>query len=195
MAWHDPRVGAGPLRVVAAAVAAVLLLVLPAVPATADEEESTHSSELVEQAIALIANEGGDERVAERIDDALKAPDKEGVDLAKVGQAREVVEAPGEESAATAQARVLLLDSLGGKLPSAPEGEHQATGIETGTSVVLDEYKPARGVSDGGDAILLGLSLVVLLGGLYLAWRLRPRHSVHQLTRQTGERAGGRKEE
>ncbi|GAA3857526.1 hypothetical protein [Amycolatopsis tucumanensis] len=194
MSRHDRRARTWPLRVLAAAVAAMLLFVLPAAPAGADEEESTHASELVEQAIALIANDGGNERVAERIDDALTAPDKEGVDLAKVSQAREIIEAPGEDPAATAQARALLLDSLGGKLPSAPEDGLQATGTETGTSVILDEFNPARGISDGGDAILLGLSLAVLLGGLYLARRLRPPHSLRQLTHSAGKQAGSQKE-
>lgn len=194
MARHDHRAGGWPLRVLAAAAAAVLLLILPAAPAGADEEESTHASELVEQAIALIANEGGDERVAERIDDALNAPAKDGVDLVKVGQAREIIDAPDEDPAATAQARALLLDSLGGKLPSAPEDGQQAAGIETGTSVILNEFKPARGISDGGDAILLGLSLAVLLAGLYLARRLRPQHSLHQLTHSTGKPAGSERE-
>lgn len=174
--------------------AAVLLVVLSAGPAQADEVESDQSVVLVEQAIALIANDAGDERVAERVRDALEAPEKEGVDLAVVTEALAVIEAPGENPAAAAQARTLLVDSIGGTLPSAPEEGRQAVGIETGTSVVLDEFSPPWGITDRGDAVLLGLSLVAILAGLYLAWRLRPPHTLRQLT-HPGGLADSQKEE
>lgn len=86
---------------------AVLLGVLSAGPARADEEESPRAAVLVEQAIALIANDAGDERVAERIDDGLQALDKAGVDLALVAQALAVINRAGEQPAATEQARAL----------------------------------------------------------------------------------------
>lgn len=172
------------------ALAAALFLV-PAGAAVADEEESTQASMLVEQAIALIANDAGDERIAERIGDALEAPDKQGVDLSKVSQASELIEAQGEDPAVTARARTLLLDSLGGRLPSAPL-DGPATGVETGTSVVLDEFAPAKGVSDAGDAVLLAVALTALVTGLYLARRLRPRHTLRQLTHPTGSEGAPR---
>jgi len=174
--------GRGLLRVLIPAIAAVLLVAVAAVPAAADEEESTESAVLVEQAIALIANQGGDERIAERIADALDAPDKEGVDLAKVSQAQAIIDAPGEDPAATQQARALLLASIGDKLPSAVPHGQEATGIETGTNVILDEFRPAAGITNRGDAALLALSLAAITVGVYLSWRLRPRHSVHQLS-------------
>ncbi|MDH6522311.1 hypothetical protein [Streptomyces sp. SAI-090] len=168
----------GATALAALATAVMLTLAAPAA-AQADEEESTHSSELVEQSIALIANDAGDTRVAERIDDALNAPDKKGVDLALARRALTLVERPGEQ--ADGQARRLLLDSLGGTLPSAPENGAFATGTETGTRVVLDEFKPARGISDGGDAVLLGLGVAAVGGGLWLSRRLRPPHTIRQL--------------
>lgn len=182
MSRDDRRAGSWPRRLAAAVAATVLFLMVPAGPAGADEEESTQSSVLVEQAVALIANDGGDERVAERIQDAVDAPDTRGVDLAKVEQALAVIDAPGEDPTATSRARTLLLDSLGGTLPSAPEDGQQATGTETGTSVILDEFRSSWGISDGGDAVLLGLSLAAIMAGLYLARRLRPPHTLHQLT-------------
>lgn len=72
----------------------LLAMALPGV-ARADEEESRQSSVLVEQAIAVIANGAGDTRVAERIDDALVAPQKQGVNVALVRRALDLVERLG----------------------------------------------------------------------------------------------------
>ncbi|MGW7456315.1 hypothetical protein [Streptomyces sp. NPDC054797] len=123
---------------------ALLFLALPTL-ARADMEESDKSAVLVEQAIALIANDAGQARVAERIDDALKAPRKEGVDLGLVGRALAVVERPGQDEAALGEARALLLKSLGGKLPSAPQPGQFATGTETGTSA--DRHAVVQGIT------------------------------------------------
>lgn len=165
--------------------AALLALLLPFAAlsgvARADEEESTRSAVLVEQALALIANDAGDERVAERVEDALEAPEKEGVNLALVERAGELIDRPGEEAAATRQAQTLLLDSLGGKLPSAPQGGRFATGEETGTGEILDELRPARGLSDAGDTALSALGLASVVVGLWLSHRLRPPHRLREL--------------
>lgn len=194
---HSPRPGprahsraARYATALAGAAAALLLTVAAPGLARADEEESMESAVLVEQAIALIANDAGDARVAERIDDALAAPDKQGVNLTLARQALGLIEGPGEDTAATRQARVLLLDSLGGKLPSAPKAGQNATGTDTGTSTVLVEFKPARGISDGSDAVLLALAVAAAGGGLWLARRLRPPHTLREL-----EHRGSRKEE
>ncbi|MGC5041154.1 hypothetical protein ACPXCS_37300 [Streptomyces sp. DT190] len=167
----------------AGAVAAAALLIPVGVPgvAWADEDESNESAVLTEQAIALIANGADEDQVAERIEDALMAPDKEGVQLSTVREAQELVEQPGYSASVDRQVRGLLLDSLGGKLPSAPENGRPATGDETGTSVVLDEFRPERGISDGGDAVLLGLGAAAIGGGLWLSHRLRPPHTLREL--------------
>ena len=164
-----------------AAVAAVLLTGALSGTAWADEEESEESAVLAEQAISLLANDAGDARVAERIEDALMAPDKEGVDLALLRRALDVIERPGSTEAADRQADALLLDALGGTLPSAPEAGTFATGTDTGTSEILGEFRPARGVSDTGDAVLLGLAGAAVVGGLWLSHRLRPPHTIRQL--------------
>ncbi|WP_030587787.1 hypothetical protein [Streptomyces anulatus] len=171
------------------AAVALLLLAVPGV-AWADEMESEEAPVLVEQAIALIANDAGEERVAERIQDALEAPDKEGVDLSLVGKALDVVERPGQDEANLREARELLLKSLDGKLPSAPAPGRFATATETGTSVVLDEFRPARGIADAGDATLLALALAVIVLGLWLSVRLRPPHSIRELERRSNEEGG-----
>lgn len=164
---------------------ALTLTVLAGAPARADGEESEQAAMLVEQAIALIANEGGDERVSERIQDALAAPDQEGVDQAPLNQALALIEAPGEDPAATQQARTLLLDSLGGELPSAPAPGEQAVGTETGTSVILDPFRPERQITEVSGIVLAVLSLAAIVAGMLLARRLRPPHTLRYLTHQS----------
>ncbi|MGI5517268.1 hypothetical protein [Streptomyces sp. CA-106131] len=150
---------------------------------------------LVEQAIALIANGAPKDQVAERVGDALEAPHKEGVDLNLVRQALDVVERTGPQEASLQEARGLLLRSLDGNLPSAPKAGHLVTGTETGTSVVLDEFRPARGIADSGDAPLFALSLLAIAVGLWLSVRLRPGYSIRELKRRTAadEDGEGRK--
>ncbi|MER5202463.1 hypothetical protein [Streptomyces sp. NPDC002825] len=143
------------------------------VPGTAHahDGESDESADLVEQAIALIANEAHEEHVAERIEDALSAPHKEGVDLDLVRRAGEILERP---EASLPEVPGLLLRSPHGKLPSAPQAGQPVTGTETGTSVVLDELRPARGIADSGDAARFALSLLAIAVGLWPSVRLRP---------------------
>lgn len=92
-------------------VATLFFLTVPGV-AWADEMESDEAAVLVEQAIALIANDAGEARVAERIEDALEAPRKEGVDLALVSRALDVVERPGQDGAAPSETRELLVQTV-----------------------------------------------------------------------------------
>lgn len=175
-----------------AALAVAALTPLPlADVAEAHEGESDESSVLVEQAIALIANGAEPDHVAERIADALDAPHKEGVHLNLVRQAGHLVERPGTDEATLQEARGLLLRSLNGRLPSAPKAGHMVTGTETGTSVVLDEFRPARGIADSGDAALFALALVVIAVGLWLSVRLRPRPSIRELRRRTATEEDG----
>lgn len=180
---RNPALRRGPHRFVSGAVVAAALVLPLAASGTAwaHGEESDESAVLVEQAVALIANDAYEDQVAERVDDALMAPRKEGVDLAKVRTAQDLIEQPGYSQAVQRQVKVLLRDSLGGKLPSAPKAGRPATGDETGTRVVLAELRPARGISDGGDAVLVGLAAAAIGGGLYLSRRLRPPHTLRQL--------------
>lgn len=173
--WHRSVVGI---------VAGLLMPFLMAMPASAsEEEESDLSIDLVQQAISLIANDGEADRALEKMEDALMAPDPSGVDLALVEAAATLVEeaAPGTEEAALSEARELLLEAAPA-LAEAPEIE-MARGLETGTTVVLDPFQPARGISDGGDAVLLALAVLAIALGLWLSWRLRPHHTIRQLRR------------
>ncbi|MER7756776.1 hypothetical protein [Kitasatospora sp. NPDC097643] len=135
---------------------------------------------LVEQALALIANDAPVDHVAERIHDATEAPDQTGVDGAKVRDALELVERPDAGEQEIAQARGLLLAAVGGRLASAPTAG-PAVGTETGTSVVLDEFRPARGIRNGGDIALLVLGVAAMGSGLFLARRWRPPHTIREL--------------
>lgn len=165
--------------VAGALVAAVVALSAPA--ALANETESDKAAVLVQQAVSLLANDNTPAVVLERIEDALAAPDQEGVDRAAVEQARGLAERWQSDRALREQVR-LALERANGREPATGE---RATGEETGTTVVLDEYRPPRGVSDRGDAVLVALAVASLLGGLALSRALRPKHSLHELRTST----------
>lgn len=173
----------------------VLLLMfgLPGVAQANAGAGSTEAHVIIQEAVGLIANGAEPAMVLERIDDVLKAPDQAGVDAAKVEQAKALVEGlPAGASAAQAdavlqQARQLLESAV----TAAETGGTAkfATGTETGTTVILDEYKPAWGVRGGGDVVLLGLGVISVLLGLYLARRLRPQDSIRDLRRRSARPA------
>lgn len=175
------RRGLGPLL----AVLLLMTVVMAGPAAWADEEESDEAAVLVLQAIALLANENTAQVLLERIEDAVGASMTEGADLDLVEQAAALVEPlVGQEADSLPpeverEVRGLLEKSIG--ITPISEPVKMATGIETGTTVVLDEYRPARGVSDGGDGVLLALAAGGLVSGLLLAHRTRPHHSLREL--------------
>ncbi len=154
------------------------VLLLGAFPAFADGggDESDESGILVRQAIAFIVNEPDNMgAAAEKIDDALAATHKQGVDLDLVAQAGEVL-GKGDVH----QARALLERSIGarphnGRSDPAPIGQSPslAVGTETGIDIVTDGLAPYRKVTGGDIYILLGLAALAALGA-YLAVRFRP---------------------
>jgi len=168
---------------------AAALLLASAGAATADEPgESDESRVLVQQAIALIVNTGDVMAVEERIEDALKAPITKDADLAKVEDAMTALEAGDLR-----RTRELLQTAIGagpyageGVPPKVRETSGEpgepafAVGGETGTTVVLDELEPGRNL-DGGDTVLLSLSVLLVAAGALLAWRFRPADTVHQM--------------
>jgi hypothetical protein len=175
------------------AAAVVGLLALWAGPAAADEEgESDEARVLVLQAVALIVNTPDDDMhmIEERIDDALEAPHKEGVDMASVERAAAAV-----EEGDLPRTRELLQTAIGAG-PFVRSGEPKpiretsgepgrpafAVGAEAGTTVVLDEYAPDRGLN-GGEVVMLVLSVAVIAVGAWMAWRFRPPETVRQLRR------------
>lgn len=160
-----------PLRKVGpTAVLALLLVALGAGVAAANEEgESSQSSALVQQAQALLVNGNTADAVAEKLRDALRAPDPAGTDLAVV----RVVSAQVEQLPLTEGRRTQLAGRLQrALLPSGPVA--MARGAEPGTQVVLPELKPARGISDGGDLVLAVLAVAAVAGGTALTYRWRP---------------------
>lgn len=164
--------------------------------ARADEEMPREANLLVLQSVALIANEAPKDVVVERIQDALAAPDQSGTDAAKVRQALALARSGGPTG--LQQAREDLLGAIDirfatgyGEIPRPGQVGHDqspyATGAQTGTTAVLDELKPARGVSDAGDAVLLTLAVLAVVAGLLLARRWRPHDTIRQLRHQIAE--------
>lgn len=174
------RRGRDTLAAVVLGVVALAFMTPAAFAQPHEEEESEFAIDLVQQAISYIANDGSPEQALEKIEDALAAPDPTGVDLALVEQAAALVEdaSPAEEDAALAQAQELLLQAAPALAKDPPRG---ATGLDTGTTRVLAPFEPARGIRDGGDWVLLGLSAAAVALGLWLAWRWRPHHSLREL--------------
>ena len=178
LTWHIPvrRL----VTTLAALIVGVWLSTIAAPPALAHGSgDSDQASVLVLQAIAFIVNKPGDmDDISDKVDDALKAPKKEGVDLTQVQAAKEALDKDDMD-----QARSLLEHSLTAGAPM-----QGATGEETGTTVVHDALN-TRGLA-GGDWILLVLSVLVLALGGWLSVRYRPAESVGALRRQLARPRG-----
>ena len=192
------------LALVATVAAAVLLLswMGPAL-AHEDDEKSGRSADLVRQAIALIVNAPGDvDAIRDKIDDATKAQDTAGVDLALVARAADAF-----DDGDLHQARALLEQSIGAQPHVAvnaaeppPIGETtpttaapadtmpmeddeaatgtspamtMATGDEPGTELIAEPLE-VRPHLDGEDWALLATSIAVGLVGMWLGLRYRP---------------------
>jgi hypothetical protein len=152
-------------------------LVAPPAAFAHGEGDSDESLVLVRQAIAFLANKPGDQAdVEDKINDSLKAPRKAGVNLTVVKQAMDAMDAGN-----MTQVRQLLQRSIGarpyagtadpvqiGKVPPA------LTGTDTGTLAALDPM-PGRGGLTAGDWAALAVSVVIVLVGVALTFRLRPK--------------------
>lgn len=182
-------------RIVLAAIATAVLTVPSAVPAVADgEDESDEARVLILQAISLIVHSPDDEHeIEERLEHAHEATHQEGVELDLVEDAAAALHDGDHE-----RARELLQTSIGAgpfvghgvPLPirqaSGDPGQPAfAVGSETGTTIVLDEYRPGS-AWDGGDvALLVVLAAAIVLGAVF-AWLFRPADTVRQLRRSAG---------
>lgn len=158
--------------------------------AHADEEEPHQSNVLVLEAIALITNKAAPATITARLEDALTAPDKSGTDLTRVRQARSLVDRG--DQADLNRARQLLLGATNvrfatgyGAVPAPGQAGTDrppyATGAETGTTAVLDEFTPRRGISDTGDVVLLSIAVLAVAVGMLLAHRWRPHDTLRAL--------------
>jgi hypothetical protein len=164
----------------------VWLATFNAAPALAHGgNDSDQASVLVLQAIGFITNKPGDmDDVNDKVNDALEAPDKEGVDIAQVQAAKDALDKGDMD-----QARSLLQKSLTAGAPMTG-----AKGEETGTTTVHDSLN-TRGHLAGGDWVLLVISVLVLALGGWLSLRFQPADTVRALRRRlapppTGPTAG-----
>ncbi len=174
------RVGRRWARLIAAAVLAVAVLLVSTPAQGHDGDESDRAFDLVRQAIALIVNTPNDhDAIADKVNDALDAKDTDNVQLPLVQQAKTALDADDMH-----QVRTLLEQSIGARVhtgavdPVAIGNPPPATGADTGTLAAVDAI-PGRHGLNGGDWVLLIISVVVGLAGMALAFRLRPQLSAH----------------
>jgi hypothetical protein len=156
--------------------------------AHAGDGESTVGYELVQQALGHLAHDTsplGIGLAMEKVDDALATTDQAGVDVAEVEQAQAALDAGDVETG-----RALLQQSIA----EAVSHLAPATGDETGTSVVLTPL-PGRGALTAVDRTVLAASALLLLAGIALAARYRPRDSVRVLQRRLGQSVHGADEQ
>ncbi len=157
------------------AVSALTAVLLPGA-ATAHEEEFP-AKQLVEQAIALIRTQPEQREVIEdKLHDATESEDTKGVDLDLVREAHEAFEAGRlheaqdllEESIGAAPHEVVVEPNEAPGSP-APSPVPQASPVLHERELGGAEQRP----EGGAFPVLLGLSGLLALAGLVVAWRVR----------------------
>jgi len=164
----------GAWRLVVVAALALAPVMFTATAQAHGDDEAQEGYVLVQQALAHLAHDAGDEGIhlaMEKVDDALETEDQEGVDVDKLEHGMQALEAGQDD-----QARTLLQDSISEALADRP----LATGYETGTGVVPVEL-PGREPLTGSDWLVLVLSLGVAGLGVWLSVKFRPLESVGAL--------------
>jgi hypothetical protein len=180
------------------ALGALLVLLFSAGPTAAHEgEQSAQASDLVRQGIALIVNTPKDTMAIEdKINDAINADDKTGVDIALVQQAKAALEAGDLH-----RVRALLEVSIGaqphlssalpvdiGKAPASPGAVPAGVNLATGDSPgggLADDPLVARRQFDGRTTTMLVVSIGLLAVGVALAVRYRPVRTTPPLPSET----------
>lgn len=161
----------------AAMVLTIAGVTVSAQAASADEgEASDEGYVIVQQALSYLVNEPGAtgaESALMKVDEALAAEDQDGVTVADVEQAKIALNEGDEEAA-----RKLLQRSIA----VAVDELKPATGIETGTTVMLAPIPP-RAALGSSEWLLLALSAVIAAVGVSLSVLFRPRESMKDLTR------------
>lgn len=163
--------------IVAAAVIAAILLLSSAPAFAHGDGESDKAGDLVRQAIAhLVHDPKNTMAAAEKVDDALNAADKEGVDITLVAQAADALKQDDSHLARNLLERSIgARPHLGGSDPlPIRQVPALATGAETGIDVVTDPLALHGGQTGGDWATLAGMVAVGALG-VYLSVRFRPR--------------------
>lgn len=172
------------VAVLLAGLLAVPMVALPSAAWSHGDDETGEAYLLVLQAIGHLAHDTthvGIDQAMEKVDDARKAEDQEGVDGAKLEEAMNALKAHQAN-----RARALLQASIEQALRDQPP----ATGNETGTTVVVPKLSGRSGVG-GQDWGFLVLSVAVLALGLWLAFRFRPIDTVGDLRRSLAHRGTG----
>ena len=157
-------------------VGALTLVLSIAQPAAAHEgDEGTESFLFVRQAIALIVNTpDAHEAIADKINDAIEAPDTHGVDVGLVEEAQVALEA--EDIHGT---RSLLEQSIGaqphlGSVDPVPAGEHvDDAAAESVVEPFLDPLDTSRDLDVGTWMVMAG-ALILVAAGTVIAVKLRP---------------------
>ncbi|MDQ6873736.1 MAG: hypothetical protein M3042_01535 [Actinomycetota bacterium] len=132
---------------------------------------------LIQQALGHLAHDTSHTGVAAAmaaVDDALAATDRQGVDIAKVKQAKTALQADQVISA-----RALLQQSITGALSRLGP----ATGEQTGTTLVDTPLRGRSGLT-GQDWGFGAAALLLALAGIALAVRFRPADNLTQLRRR-----------
>ena len=176
----------GWLLAIVSGIAAVVLVVAASPASGHEDEKATKASLLVRQAIALIVNTPDDTMAIEdKINDAVESDDPEGVDIARVSQAKDALEAGDLH-----RVRALLEVSIGAQphltsalpldireTPGTPGAEtaglELATGDDPGGNLANDPLT-ARRHFDGRTTTVFVLSLLAVALGTWLAVRFRP---------------------
>ena len=139
--------------------------------------ETTEGYVLIQQALANLAYSSGHTGLLlamEKVDDALRTKDQDGVDVAQLKQAEAALQADR-----VGPARALLQQSI----TVAVSRLVPATGEQTGTNLVLTPMR-GRGGLTGQDWGFGVASLLMVLAGTALALRFRPADNLKQLRRR-----------
>ena len=164
---------ARPLRALAALAVAWMAVAALAAPALAHEgEEEVPARTQVQVADAILRTQPEQiELAADRINDALEAKDQEGVDLERVKQAKDTLEA------GDMQGTELLLEQALGACPGEPvvsptgvRAKLPQTPCPTPAHELALGRVPLHGTTK---PVLLTIGAVLALGGLALSWRIR----------------------
>jgi len=145
--------------------------------------ETEEGYALIQQALGHLAHDTSHTGISlaiEKIDDALRTNDQEGVDVSQLEQAKTALEA-----GRVAEGRALLQRSIA----EATGALKPAVGEETGTKIVLSPL-PGRGDLSRGDWAFLAVSALLVFVGTGLAWRFGPEDSIRQLRRRLGNLPG-----
>jgi len=162
-----------PLRLLGSLAVAWLAVAALAAPALAHEgEEKVPARTQVQRADAILRTRPEQiDLAADRINDALEAEDHEGVDLDRVKQAKEALEA------GDMQKTELLLEQALGACPGEPvtsptkvRAPLPAKPCPTPAHELALGRVPVHGTSK---PVLLSIGAVLALGGLALSWRIR----------------------